>query len=107
MSGRIYFDSDKAFGFLQTKGHVFTLRKAPAKPDPHVLQTVNLWRHGESLGVSAKRLRVAEGFGISLAPYVGDSGFSSVEEWVEEISRLHKGQTIKNPILYYVHEVRG
>ena len=114
MAGRMYFDSDKAFNFLRTRGHVFTLRKAPAKDQPRVLQTITIWRHGEglgrwgaSLGVTAKRLRIAEGFGISLNAYVGDSGFGSVEEWVEEISRLHKGQQIKNPILYYVHEVRG
>ena len=42
---RLFFDSDKAWGFLSTRDYVFTLRHHPGKRDPPVVEPVGIWRH--------------------------------------------------------------
>ncbi len=86
---RIYFDSDKAWGFLSTHGFVYTLRK-PGKSSPPADQEVEIWREGKSTGIKAVKVRLGAILSLAedLIEYAPRSGFSNAEEWLVEAHRL-------------------
>ncbi len=99
---RIYFDSDKAWGFLSTHGFVYTLRK-PGKSSPPADQEVEVWRKGKSTGIKAVKFHHAYVSGpVDLADYAPYSGFPDPKEWFAEAHRLSGESRIWDLFLVFV-----
>ena len=105
----IRFNSVKARDHLLENGHVKTLRTwysprqmvalaiSDGKPIGRVLisliDVVPLDNEGQAKEVLAK--------------YVNESGFNSVDEWIEEFRRLNRGRKVRNAYLYRVELIKA
>ena len=96
---RIRFDSERARDYLLRHGYVYTLRTWYS-PRQVVALAIS---GGKPIGlVSISLIGEVPLDSEALAKYVGGSGFSSVNEWINEFRRLNKGRKIKTAYLYRV-----
>ena len=110
----MYFKSKKALNFLLENGHIYTIRWAKIKADVvwitskrggkkiadavvayigEVVQVVpdNEWYVADKASAIGK-----------LDEFVNESGFNSVEDWLEEVKKLNGGKLPEKMYLYYV-----
>ena len=100
---RIRFDSERARDYLLSHGYVYTLR---TWYNPRQV-TATAISGGKPIGLVSIYLIGAVPLDSEvLAKYVGGSGFSNADEWVEEFMRLNKGRKIKNAYLYRVELIK-
>ena len=96
---RIRFDSERARDYLLRHGRVYTLRTWYSPRQVGALAISG----GKPIGlVSISLIGAVPLDSEVLAKYVGESGFGSVDEWVEEFKGLNKGRKIKTAYLYRV-----
>jgi len=107
------FSSEKARRFLMENGYVYTVRKH-LKKKLGVKDYFTDHYGGKSLGscygILIRKIHdpTAEKYVLRavLAAFVDKSGFSSVEEWLDEIKRLNHGKIPSTLYLYYVALVK-
>jgi len=94
------FSSDKARSFLLEHGRVYTFRKNRRK------RVGRDWITDRRGGRKIADVTIEEEAPVfhlnTLRKYVGESGFQTVDEWIEEIRRLNGG---KLPTAGYLYKV--
>lgn len=102
----IIFENEKARKHLLKKGLVYTFRKKKRK------QIGNDWMTNKRGGHKVADVTVKEigcwsgmfiGLWAILKHFSSDSGFSSVEEWVTVITKLHSGLMPEKGWIYGVY----
>lgn len=87
--GKIFFDSDRAWNCLISNGFAYTLRHYHDNTPEE--QFARVIRHSKDSGLRASKNLICaisdNEFGF-LEGYVSRSGFSTVEEWLQEAVRL-------------------
>jgi len=92
---RMFFNSDKAYNFLSRHLLIYTLRECRYRHKKNRYE-VEIWRNGWFTGLRGTKvlvecLRDVKDIGTLrniLERYVEYSGFTSVEEWLNEVERL-------------------
>jgi len=111
----IYFKSKKALDYLLKNGEVYTIR---LRKRSEGLAYVKTHRKGRKIMdvvvryVGEVMLLQKLGWSVvgevyiigKLEDFVNKSGFSSVDEWLEEVKRLNKGKLPDEIFLYHVIE---
>ena len=101
---RIRFDSEKARDYLLSHGYVYTLRTWHSPRQVMALAISD----GKPIGrvfislIDVVPLVKKDQAKEILVKYVNESGFNSVDEWVEEFRRLNRGRKVRAAYLYKV-----
>ena len=88
----MYFNSEKAFGFLKTTGHVYTLRpvgkRSPAEEIVVDIRHKSRKTQFRAMRVFLRQINLSGPYNEILKTYVPETGFSSLEEWTQEALTL-------------------
>ncbi|HDN74285.1 hypothetical protein DRP04_02650 [Archaeoglobales archaeon] len=113
MKSPIYFKSKKALDYLLKNGSVYTIRKSRRKEGLAWVMGENRRKIADAIVEYIGEVVLTEpdsewwvtkgAYGIAkLEEFVKKSGFSSVEEWLDEVKRLNNGSLPEKMYLYHV-----